>query len=108
MDMVIDSVGAPTWRDSIRSLAQGGRMMLCGATGGDQPDISIRELYQSHRQIIGAPFGGWNDFVDVVDALDRTQIRPLIHETVPMDQIQRAHQIIEESTHIGKVVLSIG
>lgn len=108
VDMVIDSVGAPTWRDSIRSLAQGGRMMLCGATGGDQPDISIRELYQSHRQIIGAPFGGWNDFVDVVQALDRTQIRPLIHETVPMDQIQRAHQIIEESTHIGKVLVSIG
>src|SRR5699024_6656924 len=62
IDLVVDPVGSPSWRDSIRSLSMGGRMMICGATGGDQPEISIREIYQAHRQIIGAPSGGWNDF----------------------------------------------
>ncbi|MCW2854157.1 MAG: hypothetical protein JWM84_3821, partial [Nocardioides sp.] len=45
VDLVVDAVGAPTWMDSIKSLAQGGRMLICGASGGDQPDISIREIY---------------------------------------------------------------
>jgi len=107
VDLVVESVGAPSWRDSIRSLAKGGRMMVCGATGGDQPEISIREIYQSHRQIIGAPFGGWNDFVDVVDMLARTGLRPVLHEVVPMHDAARGHQLLEESRHVGKVVLSL-
>jgi NADPH:quinone reductase-like Zn-dependent oxidoreductase len=107
VDVVVDSVGGPTWRDSIRSLAMGGRMLICGATGGDRPDISIRELYQSHRQIIGAPFGGWNDFVDVVGLLERTGLRPLLHAVVPMEEAAEAHRILEESEHVGKVVLAL-
>lgn len=107
VDLVIEAVGAPTWRDSIRSMAMGGRMMLCGATGGDQPDISIREIYQSHRQIIGAPFGGWNDFIDVVQMMERTQMRPLVHSVLPMEEIRAAHQVIEESAHVGKVVVGL-
>ncbi len=107
VDLIIEAVGAPTWRDSIRSLATGGRMLLCGATGGDNPDISIREIYQSHRQIIGAPFGGWNDFVEVVQFLERSHERPLIYDVLPMEQAVQAHQIVEESRHVGKVVISM-
>lgn len=107
VDLIIEAVGAPTWPDSIRSLATGGRMLLCGATGGDNPDISIREIYQSHRQIIGAPFGGWNDFSEVVQFLQRSHERPLIHDVLPMERAARAHQILEESRHVGKVVISM-
>lgn len=70
-DLVLDSVGTPTWRSSIASLATGGRMCICGATGGDTPDFSIRELYQSHRRIIGAPMGGRADFDTVLDLVLR-------------------------------------
>jgi NADPH:quinone reductase-like Zn-dependent oxidoreductase len=105
VDMVVDSVGAPTWRDSIRSLAQGGRMVVCGATGGDTPDISIRELYQSHRQIIGGPFGGWDDFRLAMEFMFRSGVRPLVHAVLPLEEVAEAHRIIEDGEHIGKVVL---
>lgn len=35
------------------------------------------------------------------------QIKPLIFNVIPLEDVQKAHQILEESTHIGKVVLSI-
>lgn len=105
--LVANAAGAPTWPDSIRSLATGGRMVVCGATGGDRPDISIRELYQAHRQILGAPCGGWNDFVDATAFLSQTGVRPLIHATVPMDKIADAHQLIDLDQHIGKVVVDL-
>ncbi|WP_026874521.1 zinc-binding dehydrogenase [Jiangella gansuensis] len=107
VDLVADAVGAPTWRDSIRSLATGGRLVVCGATGGDRPDISIRELYQAHRQILGAPFGGWNDFVDVVRMIQRADIRPLIHASVSMERTADGHRVIENDEHIGKVVVDL-
>ncbi|OZM77974.1 hypothetical protein CFP66_33470 [Pseudonocardia sp. MH-G8] len=105
VDVVVDSVGAPTWRDSIRSLAQGGRLVVCGATGGDTPDVSIRELYQSHRQIIGGPFGGWDDFQRAMEFMFRTGASPLVHAALPFEEIAEAHRIIEEGEHIGKVVV---
>jgi NADPH:quinone reductase-like Zn-dependent oxidoreductase len=105
VDMVVDAVGGPSWPDSIRCLTQGGRMMVCGASGGDRPDLSIRELYQRNRRIIGSPFGGWNDFRAVYAFLARSGVRPLIDRTLPLDQIAAAHRVMEEQEHIGKVLL---
>ncbi len=34
VDVVVDSVGAPTWPQSLRALRPGGRLVTCGATGG--------------------------------------------------------------------------
>jgi NADPH:quinone reductase-like Zn-dependent oxidoreductase len=108
VDVVVDSVGAPSWRDSIRVLAPGGRMVVCGATGGDTPDISIRELYQGNRRILGAPFGGWNDFRDVFALLGRSGIRPVIDRVLPLDQVREAHRALEAQEQIGKIVLDLG
>jgi NADPH:quinone reductase-like Zn-dependent oxidoreductase len=105
VDMVVDPVGGPSWPDSIRSLAQGGRMVICGASGGDSPAISIRELYQRNRRIIGSPFGGWNDFRAVYAFLARSGVRPVIDRTLPLDQIAEAHRVMEDQQHIGKVLL---
>lgn len=105
VDMVVDAVGAPSWPESIRSLTQGGRMVICGASGGDRPDISIRELYQRNRRIIGSPFGGWNDFQEVYAFLAASGVRPVIDRTLPLEAIAEAHQAMEDQEHIGKVVL---
>jgi len=104
-DMVVDAVGGPSWPDSIRCLTQGGRMVICGASGGDRPDISIRELYQRNRRIIGSPFGGWNDFRDVYAFLARSGVRPIIDRILPLEQITDAHRLMEEQQHVGKLLL---
>ncbi|MCW2678329.1 MAG: hypothetical protein JWR70_3369 [Modestobacter sp.] len=107
VDVVVDSVGAPTWRDSIRSLGQGGRLVVCGATGGDVPDISIRELYQSNRRVLGAPFGGWNDFRDVFAFLGRSGVSPVIDRVLPLDRVREGHQALEAQEHVGKILLQL-
>ncbi|KIL48490.1 hypothetical protein KP78_15730 [Jeotgalibacillus soli] len=58
-----DAVGAPTIRHSLRCLEIGGKLVLSGATAGDSPDLSIREIYQRHRKILGVPMGNWEDFL---------------------------------------------
>lgn len=105
VDMVINPVGGSTWRPAIGSLASGGRMLICGATIGDDPGLSIREIYQSHRQILGAPMGNRRDFRAVLDLLARGELRPRIHATLPLEEVAEAHRLIEEGTVFGKVVL---
>jgi NADPH:quinone reductase-like Zn-dependent oxidoreductase len=31
---------------------------------------------------------------------------PVIHETIPLDDIRAAHELVEAGSHVGKVVLT--
>jgi len=105
---VFDSVGAPTMRRSLRSLAMGGCLVLSGATGGDSPDLSIREIYQGHRRILGAPMGSWQDFLHVTDLVWRGVLRPVIHSQYPLEALADAERDLEERRHFGKIVIQVG
>jgi NADPH:quinone reductase-like Zn-dependent oxidoreductase len=107
VDLVHDAVGAPTWRKSIGTLGMGGRMVICGATGGDNPDLSIREIYQHHRQILGAPMGNWQDFLDVSRLVFNGQLQPEVHAVYPLDRLGEAEDALESRTHFGKIVISV-
>jgi len=103
--MVADPVGAATWPESIRSLRPGGRMTICGATGGERPEIDIREVYQRHRRIIGAPMGNVTDFWTVMGLVSSGAIAPVIHAVLPLAEIREAHRMFEAREHFGKIVL---
>lgn len=100
-----DPVGRPTWPESIRSLRPGGCLVICGASGGERPDIDIREIYQHHRRILGAPMGNVRDFRTVMELVFRGALRPVIHAVLPLSEIREAHRIFEAREHFGKIVL---
>ena len=106
VDVVLDSVGAATWRDSINVLRPFGRLVVCGATSGDQPAISIREIYQSHRRILGAPLGSRREFGQVVRALVAGRLAPTVHETLPLDRLRDGLRLLESRTFFGKIALT--
>lgn len=107
MDVVVDSVGEKSWRRSIRSLAPGGRLCVCGATSGDSPDISIRELYQAHRRILGAPMGGRKDFDAAMDMVLAGRLRPVIHAVFPLERTGEALDELEAGRQFGKIVIEL-
>jgi NADPH2:quinone reductase len=107
VDLVVNPVGGETWRPAVRSLAPGGRMLICGATIGDAPEISIREIYQSHRQVLGAPMGNRRDFRAVLDIVRARRLKPIIHTKVPLEEIREAHRLLEHGAVVGKVVVVV-
>lgn len=106
VDIVVDPLGA-TWRESIRSLARGGRLVVCGATAGNRPEFDIRELYQRHRSIHGAPMGNWREFREVTSLAFRGVLEPIIDRVFPITEVVEAHRRVENRTGFGKVVLTI-
>jgi len=105
VDLVAEHVGEETWQESIDSLAMGGRMVVCGATSGADPDIDIRSIYQRHRQIRGAPMGNRAQFRDVLSLVARGELEPQIDRVLPLDRIAEGHRAIEDRAVFGKVVL---
>ncbi|KPN29096.1 acryloyl-coenzyme A reductase [Halolamina pelagica] len=87
VDLVADHVGEATWQQSIDSLATGGRMVICGATSGADPDIDIRSVYQRHRRILGTPMGNRRDFRAVGRLIARGEVAPVIDRVLPLERV---------------------
>ena len=41
-DVVVDSIGTPTWPASLKAIRPGGRLVTCGATGGRHVELDLR------------------------------------------------------------------
>jgi NADPH2:quinone reductase len=107
VDLVVNSLGGATWQPAVRSLAIGGRMVVCGASMGDSPHLSIRELYQSYRQVLGVPMGNREDFREVLDLLDRGELKPVVHGTLPLEDTAEGHRLIEAGEAFGNVIVDV-
>src|SRR4029077_14735221 len=57
VDLVIENVGAATWKDSIRSLKGGGRLVTCGSTSGPIGETMIPLVFWKQGHIIGSTMG---------------------------------------------------
>jgi NADPH2:quinone reductase len=106
VDVVLDSVGAATWRDSINVLRPFGRLAICGATAGDAPEISIREIYQQHRRILGAPLGSLSDFRRMVRCVVSGDLPPVVGVRLPLERIQQGLTMLEDRSVFGKVIVT--
>ena len=58
--VVIDPVGGDRFTDSLRSLAEGGRVVVVGFTGGSIPEVRVNRLLLNNTEVVGA---GWGAFV---------------------------------------------
>lgn len=106
VDIVVDSLGA-TWPESIRSLARGGRLVCCGATLDNRPSFDIRELYQRHRSIRGAPLGNRHEFNRVLRLVGQGMLTPVIDSVFPLAKIRDAHRRAESRESFGKIVVTV-
>src|SRR6516162_10529699 len=54
VDVVIEHVGTATWEDSVKSLANAGRLVTCGATTGHEAKIDLRFVFTRQLSILGS------------------------------------------------------
>ncbi len=116
MDIVIDPVGGDRFTDSLRSLREGGRVVVVGFTGGSIPEVKVNRLLLNNTEVVGA---GWGAFVlgkpginrEIGDAVNRLVdegfVRPVVGASVPFEQAAEALKLIDSRAATGKVVLEL-
>src|SRR5215216_5984947 len=116
VDVVIDPVGGDRFTDSLRSLAEGGRVVVVGFTGGSIPEVRVNRLLLNDTEIVGA---GWGAFVmgkrdvnrEIGEAVNRLVdegfVRPIVGARFPLEQASEALRLIDERGATGKVVLEL-
>ena len=116
VDVVLDPVGGDRFTDSLRSLAEGGRLVVVGFTGGSIPEVRVNRLLLNNTEVVGA---GWGAFVmgkaevnreigaEVNRLVDEGFVRPIVGARFPMERAAEALQLIDSRGATGKVVLDI-
>jgi len=106
VDVVLDSVGT-TWRDSLRALRKGGRLVVFGGTGGPEVTLDVRAMYLSWQSILGTTMGSGRDFAGLLRMVDVGVWQPVIDSVRPLAEAEAAHDRMKSGQHFGKLVLAI-
>lgn len=117
VDMVLDCVGGPYLQSNLKLLRPDGRLVLIGLMGGAKSEINLGLLLGKRIQVIGStlrslPATRKQEIISAFqeqfgEAMATRAIAPVIDRAFPLNQAQAAHELIQSSLHIGKVVLTV-
>jgi NADPH:quinone reductase len=114
--LVLDPVGGDRFTDSLRSLREGGRLVVVGFTGGSIPEVKVNRLLLNNTEVIGA---GWGAYilskpqvnVEIGQEIDKLiasgHVRPIVGARFPLTAAADALKLIDGRGALGKVVLDV-
>lgn len=115
-DVILDNIGAAYLDRNIDALAQEGRLAIIGLQGGVKAELNIGKLMAKQGAVLGTllrprPVAGKAAICAAVvehvwPLIAEGTVRPVVHTSLPLDRVTEAHQLMEDSAHIGKIVLT--
>jgi NADPH:quinone reductase-like Zn-dependent oxidoreductase len=106
-DVVVDSVGEATWPASLRLLARGGRMVVCGATSGPTVGLDARRLFWHQWSILGSTMGSRAEFREMLALAHSGKFRPVVDQVVPLAEGAQAYARLARGEQLGKLVIEV-
>lgn len=106
VDIIFDSVGAPVWDECFASLSLNGKYVNCGVTGGYAAELHLGQLFTRQLSILGSFNGTKQEMRELMRAVNRGDLKPVVSEVLPLSQARTAHQKMEDRDLFGKIVLA--
>jgi NADPH:quinone reductase-like Zn-dependent oxidoreductase len=107
VDVVIETVGTPTIDHSLKSTAPGGRIVICGSTGGHLAEIDLRRVFFLQLELLGATMGTRDELADLAALMVARGIKPVIDSVYPFERAAAAFARLESGDAFGKVVVDL-
>jgi NADPH:quinone reductase-like Zn-dependent oxidoreductase len=105
VDVVIESVGAPTFDHSMKSSKPGARIVVCGATAGHQATVDLRRVFAMRLEILGATMGTADELRALLDLMAAQDIRPVVDSTYGFTAVADAFARLNSGEVFGKVAI---
>ncbi|MCG7309062.1 NAD(P)H-quinone oxidoreductase [Brachybacterium sp. ACRRE] len=116
-DVILDVVGGPTLRDNVAMLREHGRLVVIGTIGGPHGELDLGALMGRRARIIGTtlrsrPVAEKHLIVQLTrelvwPMLEDGSVRLPVQARLPLADAERAHRILEDGGHLGKVILDV-
>ena len=116
-DVILDLMGAKYLARNVQALATDGRLMVIGLQGGARAELDLGMLLRK-RALVHATSLRARPLEEkariVADVrehlwplLESGKVRPVIDQRIPMADAARAHRLLEDSGHVGKILLTV-
>ena len=116
-DVVLDHMGASYLSRNLEVLAVGGRLVVIGLQGGATAELDLSRLLRKRAALLATTLRArpaaeksailasvvehvWPLVADGV-------VKPVVHARLPLESVREAHRLVEESGHVGKVLLTV-
>jgi putative PIG3 family NAD(P)H quinone oxidoreductase len=117
VDVILDNSGADYLTRNVETLGTGGRLMIIGFQSGAVAEFNLGKLMRRRASVhsTGLRARPREEKAEIVASVrehvwplvESGAVRPVIDRTVPMWDAAAGHRILEESTHVGKVLLTV-
>ena len=107
VDLIVEVGGTGTLPLSLKAIRFGGTVAQIGVLSGAAEPLEIPMILHKMARIHGIFVGSRKDFVEMNRAITLSQLRP-IGEEFHWTQAREVLEKIEEGSHFGKMVLSVG
>ncbi|MEV7783921.1 NAD(P)H-quinone oxidoreductase [Streptomyces sp. NPDC088106] len=114
-DVILDNMGAKYLDRNVQALAVNGRLAIIGMQGGVKGELNIGALLAKRGAISATSLRARpaREKAAIVAAVREHvwplvadgHVRPVVDREIPMPDAATAHRVVEDSGHIGKVLL---
>jgi NADPH2:quinone reductase len=117
VNVILDMVGGDYVPKELKLLADEGRLVMIAFLRGMKTEVDLSVVMAKRLQITGStlrprPIEFKGSVAKslrerVWPLIDAGKIKPVIYKTFPLAEAPQAHKLMESSTHIGKIVLTV-
>jgi putative PIG3 family NAD(P)H quinone oxidoreductase len=114
-DVVLDIIGGAYLQRNVDVLRTNGRIVTIGMQGGRKGELNLGALMAKRGSVTATTLrarpaaekarivAGVRE--QVWPLVEAGRIRPIVDRTMPLSEAAKAHEVLESSDHIGKIVL---
>ncbi|QKQ99575.1 alcohol dehydrogenase catalytic domain-containing protein [Metallosphaera tengchongensis] len=106
VNVVIDTVGTPTFDESLKSLWMGGRIVQIGNVDPSQSyTLKLGYVILKDISVIGHASATRRDLEETLKITSEGKITPVIAGTVSLEEIDKGYEMLRDKNKVGKVLL---
>lgn len=118
VDVVLDMVGAPYAARNLKALRRDGRLVLIAFLNGSKAEeFDLLPIMLKRLTVTGSTMRPrtTEEKGEIARELRETawpwfaakRVKPIVHSVLPIERVADAHRLMESSTHIGKIMLTV-
>jgi NADPH:quinone reductase-like Zn-dependent oxidoreductase len=104
-DVVFEHVGGDVFSRSVKCLALGGRLVTCGAHGGEVAPIDLIEVFRKEAAVLGSYTCTLFELRQAMLLVETGKLKPVIHRAFPLAEAGQAQELLAQRGHFGKLIL---
>jgi|HubBroStandDraft_3_1064219.scaffolds.fasta_scaffold07838_2 acryloyl-coenzyme A reductase len=106
VDVVVDTVGSAVFQVCFDALAVHGRFAMVGELFGDTVALNPARIFFKRAALLGVGSVSRAQLEDVIALAASGRLRTRVRATLPLEQVARAHELVEVGELPGRVLLA--